>query len=158
MNFELISPAYDAELAGLIRRILKAHALDIPGTAYFDASLDHLSGFYAEPGRAYYLLTEGKKLIGGIGLAELPDLPACCEMQKLYLDENYRGRGWGRRMVDRIEQAAWEMGYQRMYLETHTNLEAAVRLYEKCGYHAIPKPDFVIHTAMNRFYLKELPA
>ena len=59
------------------------------------------------------------------------------------------------RLID-IEHAALQMGYQRMYLETHTNLEAAVHLYEKCGFHQIPKPDFVIHSTMNRFYLKEL--
>ncbi len=156
MNFELISPEYDADLAGLIRRILKAHALDVPGTAYYDEALDHLSGYYAEPGRAYYVLTEGKKLIGGIGLAELPELPRCCEMQKLYLDGEYRGRGLGRGMIGHVEQAAVSMGYQRIYLETHTNLAAAIHLYEKCGYREIPKPDFVIHSTMNRFYLKEL--
>ena len=59
-------------------------------------------------------------------------------------------------MVDHIERAALEMGYRQIYLETHTNLEAAVRLYERCGYHEIPKPEFVIHSTMNRFYLKEL--
>lgn len=43
-----------------------------------------------------------------------------------------------------------------MYLETHTNLQAAIHVYEKCGYRNIPKPDFVVHSAMNRFYLKNL--
>ena len=156
MNFELILPEHNADLAGLIRCILKAHSLDVPGTAYFDEPLDHLSDYYAEPGRAYYVLVEGRNLIGGIGLSELPDLQKCCEMQKLYLDEKYRGQGMGRKMVNHIEHAALQMGYQRMYLETHTNLEAAVHLYEKCGFHQIPKPDFVIHSTMNRFYLKEL--
>lgn len=36
------------------------------------------------------------------------------------------------------------------------NLKAAIHLYEKCGYKLIEKPKEVVHSSMNRFYLKEL--
>ena len=48
------------------------------------------------------------------------------------------------------------MGYKKLYLETHTNLEAAIHIYEKCGYEEIDKPAGVVHATMNRFYIKEL--
>lgn len=38
----------DAPLAQIIRTILKSYGLDIPGTAYFDKELDHLSSFYSK--------------------------------------------------------------------------------------------------------------
>ena len=42
----------DAAIAAIIRDNLRAAHLDIPGTAYFDPELDHLSDFYnAEPQR-----------------------------------------------------------------------------------------------------------
>lgn len=59
-------------------------------------------------------------------------------------------------MIRHIEAAAKEIGYRRIYLETHTNLQAAIHVYEKAGYVRIDRPETVVHGTMNRFYLKEL--
>lgn len=160
MEVQRLSPAHDAALAALIRRNLKAHALDIPGTVYFDAGLDHLSDFYAaEPmKRAYFVLMDGDRLVGGIGLAEFLPFENCAELQKLYLDDSVKGRGLGYRLIGKVEDAARALGYRQMYLETHTNLQAAIHIYEKSGYVAIDKPEAVVHATMNRFYLKALRA
>ena len=105
-----------AALAVLIRRILKAHRLDIPGTVYYDEALDHLSSFYNEDPehRAYYVLVEEGEPAGGIGLAELPFFENCCELQKLYLSESLQGRGIGYQMISLIEEQARLRGYQRI--------------------------------------------
>ena len=76
---------HDAAMAALIRENLKACHLDIPGTAYFDEALDHLSAYYDRPGRAYYVLLSDGVVIGGGGFAEIAVFPACCELQKLFL-------------------------------------------------------------------------
>ena len=153
-----LKPSDDAALAALIRSNLKKYRLDIPGTAYFDAGLDHLSDFYlAEPERrAYLILEEDGAPVGGVGLAEFPHIEACAELQKLYLADAFKGRGLGYRLIGAVEAAARARGYRRMYLETHTNLEAAIHLYEKTGYAEIDKPESVVHATMNRFYLKDL--
>ena len=143
-------------LAALIRTNLKAHHLDIPGTVYFDDGLHHLSGFYDHEGRSYFVLLDGKNLVGGICLAEFEGFPDCCELQKLYLDDSVKGRGLGYQLIEIIEQEARDLGYNRMYLETHTNLQAAIHIYEKSGYKEIDRPDCVVHSTMNRFYIKEL--
>ena len=54
-----------------------------------------------------------------------------------------------------MEEEAKRTGYHMVYLETHTNLKAAIHLYEKCGYREIERPESVVHSTMNRFYLKE---
>lgn len=159
MKFEKLSSRQDAALAGLIRKNLEANRLDIPGTAYFDESLDHLSGYYgAEPEkRVYYvLLDEEGRLAGGVGLAEFGVFADCAELQKLYLDDRVKGRGLGYRMMEQAERAAGKLGYRRIYLETHDNLKAAIHLYERCGYKEIEKPAAAVHGSMNRFFLKEL--
>ena len=156
MEFAPIEPHQDAAMAAIVRAALKEHGLDKPGTAYFDASLDHLSAYYDRPGRAYYVLLDGETVVGGVGVAEFEDLPGGCELQKLYLAPAFHGRGLGSRMIRYIEDRARALGYRQIYLETHTALQAALRAYERAGYRSIPRPSSVIHTTMDRFYLKEL--
>ena len=154
MEYKPLTPEYDAALAALVRSSLKAHQLDIPGTAYYDESLDRLSAFYGQPGRAYYVLIDNDQVIGGIGLAEFKG--SCCELQKLYLADAAKGHGIGYEMIRFIENKARELGYTQIYLETHTNLQAAIHIYEKSGYREIPQPESIVHSTMNKFYLKDL--
>ena len=154
MEYRSITPQEDAAVAALIRGSLEKRGLNIPGTAYCDPGLDHLSDYYAAPGRAYYVLTDGNTVIGGVGLAEFDG--DCCELQKLYLAEERQGRGLSYEMIRFIEEKAREMGYRRIYLETHTGLQAAIHVYERAGYRQVPKPASVVHSAMDRFYIREL--
>lgn len=149
-----LQPAHDRALAALIRHSLEQNHLDIPGTAYFDQALDRLSAFYQQPGRAYYVLLEQGIVKGGVGIAQFRG--DCCELQKLYLADALQGRGLGYEMLCLIEEKARRMGYRSIYLETHTNLAAAIRLYERSGYRQISRPEGVIHGAMNRSYRKDL--
>ncbi len=154
-----LSPSYDLELAELIRVNLKKHHLDIPGTVYFDDNLNHLSDFYlAEPTkRSYFIMTDDAgKVVGGIGLAELDFFEDCCELQKLYLSDEVKGAGLSYQLIDLVENRAKELGYKRMYLETHDNLAAAIHVYERAGFKEIDKPAGVVHATMNRFFIKEL--
>ncbi|MBO5999602.1 MAG: GNAT family N-acetyltransferase [Lachnospiraceae bacterium] len=165
MQYRNLDPDYDRELAELIRRNLEARNLDIPGTAYYDENLYHLSDFYTpEPDKRVYriLVDEDGTLAGGVGIAEcfVPDGSAdtmdCAELQKLYLDDRYKGRGLGYDLMAEAERAARERGYKRIYLETHDNLDIAIHLYQQCGYNEIERPASVVHSTMNRFFLKEL--
>ena len=154
-----LTPAYDTAVAELVRSNLKAHQLDIAGTVYFDENLYHLSDFYhAKPDKRKYfvLVDETDTVLGGVGMAEFEGLPDCAELQKLYLDDSVKGRGISYDMMKKVETAARELGYKRMYLETHNHLGAAIHLYEKCGYKEIERPETVVHSTMNRFFLKEL--
>ena len=159
MNISELKPDYDLALADLIRGNLKKYKLDIPGTVYFDDYLNHLSDFYlADPGKRYYYIAtdDSGELIGGIGLAEAEYFENCCELQKLYLADKVKGEGLSYKLISLIEDTAKELGYQRMYLETHDNLEAAIHVYIKSGYREIEKPEFIVHATMNRFFIKEL--
>lgn len=158
MHYRIIEPKDNLILANIIRDNLKANKLDIPGTVYFDENLNNLSDFYlASPQRAYFIaLDDNDNIIGGIGLAELGFMDDTAELQKLYLTDAAKGQGLSYELIELVEETALNKGYKRIYLETHTNLKAAIHLYEKCGYKLIEKPKEVVHSSMNRFYLKEL--
>ncbi|SCZ81315.1 GNAT family N-acetyltransferase [Pseudobutyrivibrio xylanivorans] len=159
MNYRIIEEKDNSILAKILRDNLKAHNLDIPGTVYFDEAVNHLSDYYlANPEkRTYYvILDESNTVIGGIGLDELAFMSDTAELQKLYLTDKAKGSGLSYKLMDLIENTARDMGYKQMYLETHDNLAAAIHVYEKCGYKEIDRPEAVVHSSMNRFYLKEL--
>ena len=159
MKLREIEESDNRIIAGIIRANLKAVGLDIPGTAYYDESLDNLSEYYLSDRdhRFYYIATDDDgSVIGGVGIAEIGLFDDCAELQKLYLSDEAKGNGFSRLMMKAAEDKALELGYKRIYLETHTVLEAAICLYEKLGYKSIEKPAGIIHSSMNRFYLKEL--
>ena len=93
---------------------------------------------------------------GGVGIAEFDGLEDCAELQKLYLSDSVKGKGYGKELLHLAEEWVKSAGYRKLYLETHTNLSVALKLYEKMGFHLIEKPCRTQHSTMNRFYLKEL--
>ncbi len=151
-------PEDNLAIAELIRYNLKKHGLDIPGTVYFDEGIDNLYDFYSESEkRGYYVLTDQEgTVVGGIGLAEISLFENCAELQKLYLSDSAKGKGWGYKMISFLEEKMIEKGYKASYLETHSNLKVAIHTYEKSGYKEIKRPKGVVHGAMNRFYYKNL--
>ena len=159
LNYRKIEAADDKRIAEIIRTNLEKLHLDIPGTAYFDPELEHLSAYYnGDPsGRAYFVaLDEAGQVIGGVGIAEFDGIENCAELQKLYLDDSVKGKGYGKELMKIAEDRARSAGYKNLYLETHTNLSVALRLYEKMGFHQIEKPCSTPHGTMHCFYLKKL--
>ncbi len=159
LNYRKIEPADDKYIAKIVRTNLEKFHLDIPGTVYFDPELNHLSDFYNNnpSKRIYYVaLDTAGQIIGGVGIAEFDGIENCAELQKLYLVDSVKGKGYGKELLKIAEDWARSAGYQNIYLETHTNLSVALKLYEKMGFKQIKKPQQVVHSTMNSFYLKRL--
>ena len=159
IRYRQIQQADNPYLMQLVRAGLKQHGLDIPGTAYFDPHLDRLYEYYmAEPAKRNYFVAvnEYGRVVGGGGVDDFANLEGCAELQKLYVDADYRGQGIASRIIDMVEQEARRLGYERIYIETHSNLQDATRLYEKLGYTLIDRPEYAVHETMDTFLIKEL--
>ncbi len=160
MNYKIreMTARDNGAVAELIRFNLKKHGLDIPGTVYFDPGIDRLYDFYfSNDKRGYYVLAdENDNVVGGIGFDEFTPFENCAELQKLYLADSVKGNGLGYRLISFIEEKMAEKGYTSSYLETHSNLEAAIHIYKKSGYMLIERPKEVVHGAMNNFFFKTL--
>lgn len=74
LNYRRIEAADDKRIAEIIRMNLKKLHLDVPGTAYFDPELEHLSAYYnINPSKRVYFVAldpEGQ-VVGGVGIAAL---------------------------------------------------------------------------------------
>ena len=102
----------------------------------FDKELAGLPGDYAPPeGRLLLAEFEGH-FAGCVALHKLED--RICEMKRLYLRPQFRGKGLGRALADRIIDEARQIGYQRMRLDTvEPVMRDAVAMYRKIGFREI---------------------
>jgi ribosomal protein S18 acetylase RimI-like enzyme len=103
----------------------------------FDRELAGLPGDYAPPaGRLLLAEIEGQ-LAGCVALHKLED--GICEMKRLYLRPQFRGKRLGRALADRIIAKARQIGYQRIRLDTvEPVMKDAVAMYRKVGFREIP--------------------
>lgn len=159
MQFRKLKESDNIVIANIIRRNLESYGLNIKGTAYFDECLDNLYGYYnSRPLEGqYWVLTDNDDVVvGGAGFSMLPYISGCCELQKIYLKDEYKGQGFGLKLLQLIVDNARKLGYNKMYLESHDRLDLALKLYVKYGFVEIEKPYFVLHSTMNKFFIKDL--
>ena len=71
-------------------------------------------------------------LLGTVGLFPLDN--ETVELRKMYFDKSLRGRGFGKKTLERMIEKSREMKFKRIYLETANVLKQAVALYEKYGF------------------------
>jgi putative acetyltransferase len=107
----------------------------------FDKELAGLPGDYAPPeGRLLLAEYEGQ-LVGCVALHQLDADKrdqGICEMKRLYLRPQFRGKGLGRALADRIIAEARHLGYHRMRLDTvEPVMKDAVAMYRKLGFQEI---------------------
>lgn len=128
------SPAVDAA-RGLFREYAAAlgFSLDFQG---FEAELARLPGEYAPPTGALLLAHEGDRLAGCVALRDLGG--GTCEMKRLFVRPDFRGRGIGRLLVEAIIEQGRRREYHRMRLDTVGTMTEALELYRTVGFRAIP--------------------
>jgi putative acetyltransferase len=102
----------------------------------FDKELDGLPGHYAPPEGRLLLAEYEDQLAGCVAMRALE--PDACEMKRLYLRPQFRGKSLGRALADRIIAEARHIGYQSMRLDTvEPVMKDAVAMYRKLGFKEI---------------------
>ena len=102
----------------------------------FDQELAGLPGDYAPPAGRLLLAEYQGQLAGCVALHRLE--PKICEMKRLYLRPQFRGKGVGRVLAQTIINEARKIGYQHMRLDTvEPIMKDAVALYRLLGFKEI---------------------
>ncbi|HEX8950773.1 MAG TPA: GNAT family N-acetyltransferase [Polyangia bacterium] len=131
----------DAAVAAIIRTVMPEFGAEGPGFAIMDPEVDHMSAAYARPRCAYFVVTDGERLLGGGGVAPLDDGDErTCELRKMYFLPEARGRGAGAALLERCLAAARGFGYATCYLETLARMDAARKLYARFGFRPLCAP------------------
>jgi putative acetyltransferase len=102
----------------------------------FAKELANLPGEYVPPAGRLLLAYEGPQLSGCVALRRIDE--GICEMKRLFLRDEFRGRGLGRQLIEAVMQEAKQIGYERLRLDTlPPKMNDAIALYRFYGFKEI---------------------
>ncbi|HKP47403.1 MAG TPA: GNAT family N-acetyltransferase [Pyrinomonadaceae bacterium] len=102
----------------------------------FDQELAQLPGDYALPNGRLLLAVDEGETMGCVALRKLGD--GIAEMKRLYVRPQYRGRGLGRMLTERLIADAKQIGHQKLRLDTLPGkMDQAIQMYRGFGFQEI---------------------
>lgn len=108
------------------------HGIDI-GYQGLAEEMAGLPGCYAPPMGNLWLAEDGNGAVAGcVALRPLAD--GACELKRMYLRPEYRGRGLGKALGQVVVDEARRLGYRVVRLDSADILTTALRVYASLGF------------------------
>ena len=127
----------DEEIAGA-KRLIVEYAQWLNLDLCFQNIDDELESFpekYKEPEGAFFIAKESSNIIGCVGIRKLDT--GICEMKRLFVNDGSKGKGIGKKLVEKIIEEAKIKKYEKIRLDTIDTMEAALSIYYKNGFYRI---------------------
>jgi putative acetyltransferase len=153
-----IRKEHNPVIASIIRKVMGEFDADPQTTILGDPTLDTMYENYQEERSVYFILQDDTKILGGCGIKQLDNsYENICELQRMFLLPEARGKGLGKKLIDLCIQKAKEFQYEKMYLETLSQMKDAISLYEKYNFKRLSKPEGNTgHSGCNLYMTLEL--
>ena len=169
MNYQirLIEPKDNKQIEEIILKVSEEYETYNPksrsgaGAGAGDPELKDIYSTYKDKGSKYWVIEDAAgKTVGGGGYTRLKGTTEdekICEMQKLFILPEARGKKLGKKLVELFLSEAVKDGYKEMYLETVKQMKEATKLYEKYGFkHLAESKGDTGHFQCSIFMTKEL--
>ena len=125
----------NSQIESVIKSIFIELRLPLTGTVYEDVETTQMFESYQEDKAVYFVIEHEGQVKGGAGIKALPsEESSICELQKMYISPDARGKGYSKQLLDSCLEAAKSMGYTQCYLETLSELTTAQKLYKQYGF------------------------
>lgn len=146
------------QVAALIRSVMTEFGATGCGFAIHDSEVNDMFSAYDRKGSAYFVVTDGEKILGGGGVAPLVGSDGkTCEIRKMYFYPSVRGLGKGKEVMELCLKTAKDLKYKKCYLETLKKMHQAKALYRKYGFKELKKPSGNTgHFSCDSWFEKEL--
>ncbi|MBQ0037722.1 MAG: GNAT family N-acetyltransferase [Clostridiales bacterium] len=132
---ELLRPLFDA-YAAMLYQVDDGMRACLANQNY-DEELSHLGQKYAPQQGSIYVVKYDGAVAGMGALTKLTE--DCGEIKRIFLYPEFRGKGIGLALMERLVQDARQIGYRHLRLDTFPAMTAALGLYEKLGFYLIPR-------------------
>lgn len=160
MNYIIreIEPKDNLKIATVIRNVFEELNAPKVGTAYADPHLNTLFEVYQAKNEIYFIVEMDGTILGGCGIGNLVEAEfKICELQKMYLAKEARGKGIAKELMQKCLSFAKQVGYDKCYIETLPFMKDAQKLYVKSGFNYIDGPIGATgHNACDVFMIKDL--
>lgn len=152
----------DAEiLSNLAKAIYQENYLHLwlPGGAdwymnQYAYSIHQIEKELADPNNAYYLLQDNQEPVGYLKLVLCSNLNGydpdnALEIERIYLLENRKGKGLGKKMMQLAMDAALALNKKVIFLKAMDSSQEAIAFYQHQGYSicdtfSLPMPSFAL--------------
>ncbi len=142
---------------GAIDRIFRTSFCDTFAHLYADEDLQSFLGKFtptawaqemADPAYAFRLAEDDGRAVGYVKLGPLT-LPVetvepACELRQLYLLKDWHGSGIAAELMDWAIAEALRRGMCELYLTVYTDNHRAMRFYERRGFIAVGRYEFMV--------------
>ncbi|MDH7563745.1 MAG: GNAT family N-acetyltransferase [Candidatus Bathyarchaeota archaeon] len=119
----------------MLREITKYFGIDLLAKSAVSVR-DYVTGMVEKlcsaPHGIYYLLEIEETIIGMGALHQVRKNIA--EIKRMYIRPTYRGKGYGKALLQQLMQKAKEFGYHSIYLESGPFMTTAHNLYRSVGF------------------------
>jgi ribosomal protein S18 acetylase RimI-like enzyme len=119
------------------REIRELHELAPAGArpAPWLEDLESIRASYLDDGGEFLVGRSDGRLVAIGALRHVTD--AVAEIKRMRVHPAFQRRGFGRVVLDRLEDRARELGFRKLRLDTAVMQTAAQRLYESAGYRQV---------------------
>ncbi|TVP57480.1 MAG: GNAT family N-acetyltransferase [Nodularia sp. (in: Bacteria)] len=119
-----------------------------------DKDVLQVEEFYLETGGEFWVIEHQNQLVGTGAYYPIKRGHKAVEIRKMYLLSSVRGLGLGKYLLQQLEAAIANRGFEQIWIETAGALVEAIKLYESNGY----QPATGVETPRcDRVYMKLLP-
>jgi ribosomal protein S18 acetylase RimI-like enzyme len=101
-------------------------------TANEASDLYNIPRVYLEPGGAFWVLVDEDYVVGMVGIQVLPQAEG--EIRRNCILPAYRGKGWGTKLCQQIQEMAREKSLKRLCCSTPEHGDDVLRFYNRLGF------------------------
>jgi len=158
MTIRNIQQSDNKALARLIKSVFEEYGAPLVNTVYDDPRTLTMFETFRSPKSEYYVVEDEGEVLGGCGYFPTEGLPlGYAELVKFYFSPKLRGKGIGRKLIQKVIKSAKAAGYHYLYIESFPEFSHAVSMYEKNGFKHLPsRLGNSGHTATTIHMLKKL--
>ena len=141
LQIRIIEPADVPALLDIIAGSRAEYGIAEHGVQLLEPADRALYSNYQKQRSLYFVAMLDGEVVGGAGIAPLAGAdPFTCELQRMYLRQDARGRGVGDALLGQCLAAARQFLFVRCYLETIAQMHAALEFYGRHGFRDLAQP------------------